>query len=68
MLASIKELWTNMQNVDGAELRALLDSHASVATYNEEREAIQFHCSVGNLIASLPLTDAQASSLSGIAH
>lgn len=63
LASSLQELWTDVQSSNGTQLREILQRHSEVAEYNEERAAVQFRCTAGNIVASLPLTPRQVESL-----
>lgn len=63
LASSVQDLWSDVQRSDGTQLREILQRHSDVAEYNEERAAVQFRCSAGNIVASLPLTPRQVEAL-----
>jgi hypothetical protein len=62
-IVSIGRLWMEFQQADEDDLHRLLAEHADVATYNPQRNAVQFRCDQGILVANLPLASSQVSAL-----
>lgn len=56
-------LWEQLQEKSGNEPKQLLDLNPEEVTYNVERNAVQFLCAAGTLVASLPLSEVQVNSL-----
>ena len=51
----VANLWNKIQAADPEKVAQLLIGNRDIAHYNEERSAVQFRCSQGKVIASLPL-------------
>lgn len=62
----VQEVWDLALKADGRELIHLLESNPEVASYNSERQALQFRCDKGALVASLPLSQSQVQALSAL--
>jgi hypothetical protein len=59
----VGEVWFDVREADGRELREILRRHSDVAFYNEQRDAVQIRGCDGNVMASIPLSAEQVALL-----
>ena len=59
----VGEVWFDVREADGRELREILRRHADVAFYNDARNAVQIRGCDGNVMASIPLSAEQVALL-----
>src|SRR5205814_4208958 len=56
-------LWVLARRASASQLVTLIGTHPSQLKYNAGRNAVQFYCDKGELIASLPLASSDAAPL-----
>jgi hypothetical protein len=64
--AEIRKAWNDFVEARGDRLESLLEKYVHIVSYNEQRNAIQFICEKGMVIASMPAQAEQVPTL--LAH